>query len=61
MAYRQTRQESVEFFDGKNATIGGFFGATADQTAIKIVTPNGTTRYIVCDDAGVLSTVTTLP
>lgn len=61
MAFRQTRQESIEFQDGRNKTLGGFFGATADQTAIKIVTPNGTTRYIVSDDAGVLSTVTSIP
>ena len=57
MAYRKTRQDSVEFENGRINSIGGFFGADV-QSSIKIVSPNGTVYYIVVDNAGVLSTQT---
>ena len=64
MAYRQTRQDSVEFFDGNNGSIGGFLRSSTDpdQTAIgPIYSPNGTAHWIVVSNAGALSTVTVEP
>jgi len=64
MSYRQTRDNSVEFFDGRNNSIGGFglSGSDPDQSYIgPIYSPNGTAHWIVVSDAGALSTVTTEP
>lgn len=64
MAYRQTRQNQVEYFDGKNGSIGGFSRADndPDQSTIgPIYSPNGTAHWIIVSDGGALSATTTKP
>lgn len=63
MAWRQTREQKVTFADSKG-NVGGFARSKADQDQTVIgplYSPNGTAHWIVTNDAGALSTVTTDP
>ena len=62
MAYRITRQNDVEFNNGSNNLIGGLItSAGGTQTALELVSPDGTTWYIVVSDLGAVTAQNTKP